>query len=589
MGTEGNSTLIVAFVETQNNRELIEAVEKVSNKYNQASFKTHLSGTPYVVEMIRRQLTSDLKVFTASAILVFAIALLAIFRSLKIVIGAVSTCVAAVCLTLIGLSWISGGLGPLTANLATIVFVLTLSHIVFVTGNWKTLSNKEEKSDRARIVSDALKRTRTPSLYCMATTLLGFGSLLFVSAEPLRQLGQGGLIGTVAAFFAAYVIYPGFLKWTPPATQRTLDRQKKWAERAQKHTKAISISAILVACGLGIGLSGLRTDPSLLSYFNSNGEIGSSLTFIDKNGGSSPLIFVVSDTDGKRLDTSSAYDRMWDLQNVLQDQPGVGSIVSLPLLLAEADSHPLATLLTFEWLVDILSGPKYGEVAKSFLSEDRTEAVFILRMIETNRIEKRVDIVGQLESVVENNGFRVSKTGGVYFLQGKLSELVAASMIQGIGILVLLFAVIAFTITRRWRPTLALTASLAFVPICLIGALGWTNTPIDIISAPSVNVIIGLAVDTMIHLSIAAKLARREEAFTQDCWNKARTEQWEAICVSVLMVGAGFSLFALSGFPPTQRFGLEIVLGTALAGLATLFLLPWLGAEQKKSRTSAQG
>jgi predicted RND superfamily exporter protein len=44
-------------------------------------------------------------------------------------------------------------------------------------------------------------------------------------------------------------------------------------------------------------------------------------------------------------------------------------------------------------------------------------------------------------------------------------------------------------------------------------------------------------------------------------------------------------LFALSAFPPTQRFGLVVLAGLVIDLLANLFLLPLLGgAEWKKTR-----
>ena len=50
---------------------------------------------------------------------------------------------------------------------------------------------------------------------------------------------------------------------------------------------------------------------------------------------------------------------------------------------------------------------------------------------------------------------------------------------------------------------------------------------------------------------------------------------------------AGFAIFLLSDFPPTQRFGLVVLAGTVIDILANLFVLPLLGgAELKKARAS---
>ena len=43
------------------------------------------------------------------------------------------------------------------------------------------------------------------------------------------------------------------------------------------------------------------------------------------------------------------------------------------------------------------------------------------------------------------------------------------------------------------------------------------------------------------------------------------------------MIAAGFGIFALSNFPPTQRFGLVVLAGTIVDILSNLFVLPLLG------------
>ncbi|MGI9072288.1 MAG: hypothetical protein ACR2JB_13465 [Bryobacteraceae bacterium] len=59
-----------------------------------------------------------------------------------------------------------------------------------------------------------------------------------------------------------------------------------------------------------------------------------------------------------------------------------------------------------------------------------------------------------------------------------------------------------------------------------------------------------------------------------------RREQWRGIVYSDAIIAAGFAIFALSNFPPTQRFGLVVVAGTVIDVLANLFLLPLLGGSQ---------
>ena len=44
------------------------------------------------------------------------------------------------------------------------------------------------------------------------------------------------------------------------------------------------------------------------------------------------------------------------------------------------------------------------------------------------------------------------------------------------------------------------------------------------------------------------------------------------------IICAGFGIFVLSSFPPTQRFGLAVILGTTAAATMSLVVLPRLAA-----------
>ena len=49
-----------------------------------------------------------------------------------------------------------------------------------------------------------------------------------------------------------------------------------------------------------------------------------------------------------------------------------------------------------------------------------------------------------------------------------------------------------------------------------------------------------------------------------------------------MIIGAGFAIFVLSNFPPTQRFGVVVLAGLIVDILANLFVLPLLGGANWK-------
>jgi uncharacterized protein len=576
----GHSSNVVMFVSNRDPQELINRIEGVVAKFDANDFRIEIAGAPYVSEMIRRNLLNDFRVFSLTAFLLFGAVMLILFRSLKLTLGILVTCTNAVLMTLLIQAAFGKKIGVLTANLGTIVFVIALSHLVYMTFNWQILSRG--KTGFGRLGSQARHMTLPASFWSMVCASLGFASLLIVPAKPLKELGIGGTLGAVVAFACAYLIYPAFLDWAGAVQRKAQHREidhKFW----QRRFVWICAITILASAGLSLGLRRLNTDPSLLDYFKKGKEPREGLSYVDRNGGSNPLTLVVAAADGSKLDNKEQYEKMWDLQDALEEHKGVGTVISLPVLMAEGHRRPLAFLLSWNHLLNIMNEPKYNRVASTFVTKDRSMAAFYLRMDEHGREQPRVEVVNQLRSVVRRNGFRPVLVGGVYELQGQLAQLVASSLVKGLLGLMIFFTAVAWIVGRSLRIAAAMIFSLSLVPLCMLGGIGLLNIPVDIISAPATNVCIGMAIDSMVHLIFAVRRAQHAGLRGWPAWVKGRQEQWRGIVFSDVVIGAGFAIFALSSFPPTQRFGLVVVAGTVIDILANLFVLPALaGAEFRK-------
>ena len=579
----GRSSNVIVFASSRDSQELIRRMEAITGRFDAKNFRIQIAGAPYVAEMIRRSLTHDFKAFSLTCFLLFGAAMWVLFRSWKLTIGILSTCTSAVLVTLLLQSIFKQKIGILTANLTTIIFVVTLSHLVYMTFNWQTLA-RQEKEDAQGLGAKAWRMTLPASFWSMVSASLGFGSLLLVRAKPLRELGLGGTVGTIVALACAYLMYPAFLDWARPKETHRVG-EKRESHFWERRFAWLAISAVVLAAGLSVGLTKLNTDPSLLDYFKKGQQPREGLAVVDRNGGSNPMTLVIAAKGGGRLDTKEEYEKMWDLQDALESHKGVGTVLSLPVLMEEAHRHPFAPLLSWNHLLDILNEPKHDRVASSFITKDRTLAAFDMRMDEHGRTRPRVEVVNDIRALVRKHGFEPYLAGEFYVLQGELAQMVAHSLVTGLGWLMLFFAGVALIVARNLRVAAAMIFSLSLVPICMLGGIGLLHIPIDIISAPATNVCIGMAIDSMVHLVFGVRRAQRDGKQGWEAWTAGRREQWRGIVYSDAIIAVGFAIFALSNFPPTQRFGLVVVAGTIIDILANLFLLPLLaGAEWKHSK-----
>lgn len=568
-----DATNIVLQVADADPELLLPRVEAVVSRHEDESLSVVISGVPAIVELIRRSLYRDLIVFSAAAVVLFALLIGVVYRDAAVVVGTLATCLVSVSVTLLAVTGLGVGIGLLTANLITIVFVLTLSHVVFLTANWRRL----EEADRGARLLSALAETWEGSFWSMATTLLGFASLLIATARPLRELGIAGGVGTVVALGAAYLVYPAFLgQWANPRARVSADGQS--AELGARWP--VLVTAVVVVTGVGSGVPRLDTDPGLLNYFAEGSQLRDGLAQVDSDGGSSTLDIVVSDLEGRRVDAPAVYPMLDSLQSVLEADPAVGVVLSPTLLIDHARTIPLAGLLPVGMLLDLASSEALGGVALGFVTPERDRARFQLRMRETSG-EQRDQVMQRLAGRVEEVGLRPDVIAGLYDLQAQLGRLIASSLRIGIGGLLLLFLGIAFVVARSGYVAGAMWLCLGAIPLVILGAFGHARVAIDIITSPAANIALAIGADSMIHLVVRVRRLAAVGAATP--WGTAVAQIGRPVLGATAIICAGFGIFALSSFPPTQRFGFAVIVGTMAAASMALLVLPRLATLSRPS------
>lgn len=575
---DGGATSLVVVLGTDELERVVPALEEALEAHRAPDFRLAVSGQPYVVEMIRRQVLRDLRVFGIGALLVFSLTMGLLYRSGWILGGTLVAAGTATALTLLGRSVLGLEVDLLTPNITTIVFVLTLLHVVFLTTNWQNAAagGGEGAADPVRA---GIRWTAPASFWAMVTTGLGFLSLLLAPAKPARNFGISCALGAVLAFACAYVLYPAFLRRADPAKRVGRELEAPLSAFFRRRHGAAVIAMLALALAAVPGLFRLDTDPELFAYFDGGGDVREGLERIDRAGGSSPLDLVIRDAGGGELANDDAFDRMWRLQRALEEDPAVGSVLSLPVLMAEAEEQTfLSFLLSWDFLLDRLEEPEHDRIARTFVNEDRTHARFLMRMKESARPpgQSREEVIRRLEADVREHGFVPVLTGGLYALQGKMSDLVASSLWTGLLGLTALFAGIAFVVARSIPVAAAMILGFSMIPLVLLGVFGTFRVPLDVISLPAANLALAIGVDDMVHVAFHARRSGDGERRGWEAWVEAREALWRAILISSVVVALGFGLLLLSGFPPTRRLGFAVVLGTAVAVAVVLVVFPRL-------------
>jgi uncharacterized protein len=571
LAPDRSATFVVLRLSGKNYRQTVSGIDRVLAKHARSGFELGASGVPYVAEHIRRQLTSELHRFSMAAFVAFAILTTILFRSFAILLGTMVASFSAAFATFLGRSLAGMRTDILAPNLWTIAFVLTLSHVVYLAVQWR---RKESTLGRERAIAESVRHVAPASIWSFVANLLGFASLIFVQAKPLRQFGISGVIAAVMAMICAFTLFPPFLS----AAKAGVDRAGSLRQRLDRFFTTshgvIAVCVILATVALAPFAHRVNTDPPLPSYFASGERIRRGLEAIDRAGGSSPLDLVVADANGAPLDNDAAFRRLEALQQRLERHPDVGSVLSIALLMAETKRPWYSFLFSWETRLEQLEKPEHARIGRTFISEDRKRGRFVLRMRETSRSRPCEVIVGEIERIVRAHGFKPVRVGGLYPLQGELSKLVQGSVVSGLSGLLAGFFLIVLIVSRSLVSAVAMTLCLAITPFSLFGLVGLFKMPLDIISAPAANVALPMGIDEMIHQGYTVRRAREKGEDMWTAWKLALAELWGPILASMLIVTSGFALFLLSSFPPTRRLGVLVCIGAVITDLVVLLVLP---------------
>ena len=89
------STNLIILLDEKRFAELISQIEVIMKDFEAEDFHLRAAGLPYVVELIKRNLLRDLKIFSLLAFLIFGFLIFQIFHSKSILFGTMISCLNA--------------------------------------------------------------------------------------------------------------------------------------------------------------------------------------------------------------------------------------------------------------------------------------------------------------------------------------------------------------------------------------------------------------------------------------------------------------------------------------------------------------
>jgi len=527
--------------------------------------------------------------------------------------------------------WYSGY--PVDAILLTmpsLVYVATTSGAIHLANYYRDQLAETGVVEGA--AGRAVHHALLPLTLATGTTAVGLATLAVSELVPIRMFGIFSAIGVVVSFLILVFFMPAALELFPPklklgklAEDETSDAWKPvesspwWGvgEWITRHNGLVTAACLLVMAGVGYGLTQVESSVQLMRLFSSKARIRQDYNWLEKHLG--PLvpmeILVRIDQQTCPLTFLERMELVGDIQKKIGDLDEVGSSLST---------------VTFGRSLDVGEGGDGigGAAARAIGFGSRTKRSVLNRRLTAHRDDflagdylREADLPDGTQQELWRISARVSATKEVDYalfkrdLQSKIDPILADLDSEGVkgvsvdytGLVPLVYkaqhslldgltigfiydfaiiVVVMIVLCRAASAGLVLLLPAAFPALMVFGTMGWGNALlksfdagsllIDIGTVMAPSVALGVTVDDVVHFMLWFRKGIAEGLDRKQATMLAYKGCARAMYQSWGVIGIGLSVFSLSPFGPTQRFGHMMLAMLTIALVGNLVFMPAL-------------
>ena len=592
----------------QKNHQNIKEVRTIIEKYKDSA-KIHLGGIPMIADDMMTYIKNDIIVFGAGVFIFIVCTLWFVFRSLLWVFIPLFSCFFSV-LIMVGLLGLVGWkVTVISSNFIALMLILTMAMNIHISVRYLQFKKENPNISNSEAILWTSGKMFWPILYTVLTTICAFLSLIFSDIKPIIDFGWMMTVGLLVSLSVTFTLLPAILNILSKKNSNYKDQKKSkitsfLSQVAQKNTKTIFVSTLIVIIVSIIGITKLEVENSFINYFDSKTEIYKGMKLIDEElGGTTPLDIILKfpqkkevekndddfdDWDDEDKDVSKYWftrnkiDRIIKVHDYLDNLQEVGKVISFASMVRVAedlnDGKKLQGLELGILYTKIPDSIK-KEIIDPYISIKNNEARISLRILDSKEDLRRNELIKKINYDLENTlGLKREefKLAGVLILFNNLLQSLFKSQILTLGVVMVGITLMFLVLFRNITLSLIGVVPNFMAAFLILGIIGLLGIPLDMMTITIAAITIGIAVDNSIHY-----IYRFKEEFKKiNNYNKTLEKCHETVGIAILNTSItivfGFSILVLSNFIPTIYFGIFTGMAMLLAMISVLTLLPKL-------------
>ena len=591
-----------------NEATLINEVRRITKDY-EGYGEIFLGGGAMIAHDTIKMIQQDLFTFGVAVFFMFVLILSIIFRQFRwVIVPLVSAGLSALFTTGL-ISWIGWKVTVVSANFIALLMIIGISLTVHLVVRYREITSKFNDISHNEALKRTLSQMFLPCLYTALTTMVAFASLIISDIRPIIDFGLLMVLSIFIAFSVSFVFFGSLASLMNKNLKDTnIDYSSgftTWINSLVVRFKNIILLISLLGFIFSIvGINKLSVENKFIDYFKPTTEIYKGLSLIDKKlGGTAPLDIIISapennfendyeseeDFDDFGLETEQ-YGYWFNSQNLsyleeihdyLEARPEIGKVLSVSsaIKLAEIVKGNKLDDLELALLRKVLPEDINNQLLSSYISEDDNQVRLSARVIESMDGLNRKNLIEEVKNDLIKN-YELTEDqfylSGISVIYNNLLQSLFQSLIGSLSIVfAAIFAMFIILFRSLYMAIIAMIPNLLSAS-SVLGIIGWSGIPIDIMTVTVAAISIGIGVDNTIHY-VHRFLKEYEQSNNYDLAIKnSHSTIGRAMFYTSLTIVLGFMILVSSNFNPSVFFGIFTSFSMIVAILAALMLLPVL-------------
>jgi uncharacterized protein len=561
------------------------------------NIELHYSGLPYIRTAVTAKVVSEMKLFTALALIVTALILLVFFRSFYAVLF-------PMLVVIFGAIWSFGTLVMLGYKITILTSLITPLIIVIGVPNCILLLNRYQQEyyrhgNKIKALVRMVSKAGLTTFFANITTAIGFFVFYFTHSEVLQEFGITAAINVMLTWAISLILIPVVFSLLPAPSPKhvqhleakrlnfILNKIDTWVHR---YRMRIYFIVILIVATSFYGMSQITTVGYVVDDLPKKDVIYKDLKFFEKNfRGVLPFeVMIDSKKEGGALAIGTLY-RINRLQKMLTTYPQF----SKPVSIAEGvkfsyqglnDGDPkyyiIPNVQELARLRNYTSTAKENkDIFRSIIDSTNRYTRVSFQVADIGSIEMKKllkDIKPRIDSIFPPSDYDVKLTGNsIIFL--KNNDYLLLNLKESVALAILLIGCVMFLLFRSLR-MVAIAMIPSLIPLLITAAImGLSEISLKPSTILIFSIAFGIASDgTLYFLTRYRQDANRYGGSISKTVSLVINETGISMIYTAVILFSGFFIFAFSIFGGTSALGILISITLLIAMCSNLVFLPTL-------------